>query len=101
MSIITFTLSQIDQHTADHLGCRAGVLLTAEVARSEAKLGELLRKAGVPDWSALATLLVEVRHDGSGSSSRWAPYVAVLPSTCGCVLEWPRNEVRIPDVLTC
>ena len=74
--------------------CLAGLLLTAEAALCDAKLGELLRKAGVPAWSALATLLVEIRHDGSSSTSRWAPYVAVLPNTCGSVLEWPRNEVR-------
>lgn len=92
--MFAFAWRQINQFTVDTLLCCAGILLTAEVARREAKLGQLLRKAGVPDWSALATLLVEVRHDGSSSSSRWAPYVAVLPSTCGCVLEWPRNEVQ-------
>ncbi len=88
-----------------HAGVCTGLLITEEVALRDAKMGSLLRKAGVPAWSALATLLVEIRNDGTASNSPWASYVAVLPSTCGCVLEWPRKEVcnkctNSPDVMS-
>ena len=84
----------VAEHKLNHVSWAwAGLLITEEVALRDAKLGALLRKAGVPAWSALATLLVEIRHAGANSTSPWAPYVAVLPNTCGCILEWPRNEV--------
>lgn len=52
----------------------------------------LLQGAELPEWSVLALYLVHLRHQPPDGPR--APYVALLPDTTGCVLEWSEQEVR-------
>jgi hypothetical protein len=54
----------------------------------------------LPQWTILALWLAEQRHlarcdggGGGGGSSRWGPYLAVLPDAAGTVLDWKEGEV--------
>lgn len=51
--------------------------------------------SGLPEWSVLALYLAELRGRAvaGDASSRWAPYVAMLPQRPGTVLEWGGREV--------
>ncbi|GLI58716.1 hypothetical protein VaNZ11_000469 [Volvox africanus] len=94
------------------------LLLTAERAAEESCLAPLLRTrstaaastssstsstgSGAPsplplsEWSLLALLLAELRCRlaAGDRSSRWDPYVAVLPQRPCTVLDWPAKEAK-------
>ena len=71
------------------------LLLTAEKAVAECCIGSLLKEANLPDWTVLATYLVELwdQHTQGQPSSYWAQYIALLPEDTGCILEWSSKEV--------
>lgn len=70
------------------------LLLTAEKASKECRLGELLKHAELPDWTILATYLVQLLEENQQNSSGvWNPYMAMLPAQTGCILEWTAREV--------
>ncbi len=71
------------------------LLLTADKAASECCIGSALKEAELPDWTVLATYLVELwdQHQQGQLSSYWAQYIALLPETTGCILEWTEKEV--------
>ncbi|GLC54779.1 hypothetical protein PLESTB_000905100 [Pleodorina starrii] len=50
----------------------------------------------LPEWSLMALLLAELRGRLAAGdiSSRWSPYVAVLPQRPGTVLDWPAKEAK-------
>ncbi len=76
-------------------------MLTAETARRQSRLGDLIEAHGLPEWSALALYLLELsRNDGRGveeaaPASDWAPWLQTLPRRTGCVLEWTQDEVCV------
>ncbi|GIL70656.1 hypothetical protein Vretimale_3761 [Volvox reticuliferus] len=89
------------------------LLLTAERAAEESCLAPLLRARStaaasnstdsgassslpLPEWSLLALLLAELRCRlaAGDRTSRWDPYVAVLPQRPGTILDWPAKEVK-------
>ncbi|KAL3156684.1 hypothetical protein ABBQ38_000961 [Trebouxia sp. C0009 RCD-2024] len=72
------------------------LLLTAEKAARECCFGSVLTDAGLPDWTVLASYLVELwdQHKEGEASSYWAPYIALLPEDTGCILEWTDKEVQ-------
>lgn len=71
------------------------LLLTADKAVSECCIGSALKDAGMFDWTVLATYLVELwdQWKQGQRSSYWAQYVALLPDSTGCILEWTDKEV--------
>lgn len=71
------------------------LLLTAEKAAKECCFGSVLTGAGLPDWTVLASYLVELwdQHKQGNVSSYWAQYIALLPEDTGCILEWTDKEV--------
>ena len=71
------------------------MLLTAEKAAKERCFGSVLTDAGLPDWTVLASYLVELRdkYKEGNVSSYWAQYIALLPEDTGCILEWTDKEV--------
>ena len=71
------------------------LLLTAEKAAKECCFGSVLTDAGLPDWTVLASYLVELwdQHKEGNASSYWAQYIALLPEDTGCILEWTDKEV--------
>ena len=77
------------------------LLLTADKAAQECCFGSFLTDAGVPNWTVLASYLVELwdKHKQGDTSSFWAQYVALLPDDTGCILEWTDKEVRCIFVL--
>ena len=76
------------------------LVLTAETARQQSRLGDLMEAHGLPEWSALALYLLELsRNDGRGrekleAAADWAPWLRTLPRQTGCVLEWSQDEAR-------
>lgn len=71
------------------------LLLTADKAAKECCFGSVLTNAGLPDWTVLASYLVELwdQQKEGNASSYWAPYIALLPEDTGCILEWTDKEV--------
>ncbi|KXZ55876.1 hypothetical protein GPECTOR_2g1427 [Gonium pectorale] len=92
------------------------LLITPERAAEECCMAPLLRRLSptspssstatattppalplpLPEWSLLALYLAELRGRlaAGDRSSRWSPYVAMLPQRPGTVLEWPAKEAR-------
>ena len=70
------------------------LLLTADAAARQSAIASQLLQDGFPTWSVLAAFLAEVRRSPAEAGNAWAPFVSALPSSCGCVLEWSRDEVR-------
>lgn len=66
------------------------LILTTEDAVLQSVLSASAQRAGLPDWSVLAMFLVEAKLQGG---TEWGEYVAMLPSTTGCVLEWKQSQV--------
>ena len=76
------------------------LLLTANKAAEECSFGQLLRDASLPDWSVLASYLVQLLDEQQqGQAGFWAPYIAILPERTGCILEWTPKEVCSSVVL--
>ena len=77
------------------------LVLTAETARRQSRLGDLIEAHSLPEWSALALFLLELaRHggkgrEGLGATADWGPWLQTLPQETGCVLEWSQNEARV------
>lgn len=70
------------------------LLLTANKAAQECVLGQQLTDSDLPDWTVLATYLVQLLDEQQqGQQGHWAPYVAILPEQTGCILEWTPKEV--------
>ena len=71
------------------------LLLTAEKAAKECCFGSVLTDASLPDWTVLASYLVELwdQYKEGNGSSYWAQYIALLPEDTGCILEWTDKEV--------
>lgn len=71
------------------------LLLTVGKAASECCIGTALREAKVPDWTVLATYLIELwdKHKQGQQGNYWDPYIALLPEETGCILEWTDKEV--------
>jgi hypothetical protein len=76
------------------------LVLTAETARRQSRLGDLIEAHGLPEWSALALFLLELRRNGGrgreelGRDADWGPWLQTLPRETGCVLEWSQSEAR-------
>lgn len=53
------------------------------------------------DWTVLATYLIELwdQQEQGHASSYWAEYIALLPESTGCILEWTAKEVWHQDAL--
>lgn len=51
-----------------------------------APAGPILKQAGVPEWPALAVFLL--LEAGKGKQSAWSTYIATLPKTPPCILQW-------------
>ena len=70
------------------------LLLTADKAAQECVLGQQLKASKLPDWTVLATYLVQLLDEQQqGQHGFWAPHVAILPEQTGCILEWTPKEV--------
>jgi hypothetical protein len=67
------------------------LILTTEDAVLQSVLSASAQRAGLPDWSVLAMFLVEAKLQGG---TEWGEYVAMLPSTTGCVLEWKQSQAH-------
>jgi len=74
-------------------------LLTADKAAEECCIGSALKAAGMFDWTVLATYLIELwdQQEQGLASSYWAEYIALLPESTGCILEWTAKEVWKQD----
>jgi hypothetical protein len=75
------------------------LVITAEAAARQLALASLLPQHPLPAWSVLALWLSEARAAAHGHA--WSPYVAVLPSSTGCVLEWTEAEASQTLDFTC
>lgn len=72
------------------------LLLTATKALEECALGQLLKDASLPDWTVMATYLVQLYcEQQQGKSGYWGAYIAILPEKTGCILEWTQKEVSV------
>jgi len=60
-----------------------------------------LKDAGMFDWTVLATYLIELwdQQEQGHASSYWAEYIALLPESTGCILEWTAKEVWNQEAL--
>ena len=86
---------------AAHVQVPPALVLTAETAHRQSRLGDLIEAHGLPEWSALALFLLELARNGGrgrqelGGEADWGPWLQTLPLETGCVLDWSQSEARI------